>query len=185
MYLTLFVNHRLAPSVTTTLASGRAALALGTAATRGGYVRPVRPDKASIGRRLRIDQGERRGEIRHRRDVHHPAEDLFTGDAEDGDCSGCRAETFVIPAPPRAKRQTPKSPWSTYGPRLARTPRRGCLNLFYRPFRRREAARREPWKTVATIRVSPVNTAPGPGRARPADSVPPAPARIKLRKCET
>jgi hypothetical protein len=51
-------------------------------------VRPVRPDKASIGRRLRIDQGARRGEVRHRRDVHHRPEDLFARDAEDGDRSG-------------------------------------------------------------------------------------------------
>jgi hypothetical protein len=86
MCLILFVNHRLAPRAYHNPASGWAAFALGAAAIRGGSVRPVRPDKASIGRRLRIDQGERRGKVRHRR--RHRPEDLFAGDAEDGNRSG-------------------------------------------------------------------------------------------------
>jgi hypothetical protein len=63
---------------------GWGALALGAAARCGHD----RLDKASIGRRLRIDQGARRGEVRHRRDVHPRPEDLFARDAEDGDRSG-------------------------------------------------------------------------------------------------
>jgi hypothetical protein len=62
--------------------------ALGAAATRGGSVRPVHPDKASIGRRLRIDQGARPGEVQPRRDMRHRPEDLFARDAEDGERSG-------------------------------------------------------------------------------------------------
>jgi hypothetical protein len=38
-----------------------------------------------IGRRLRIDQGERRDEFRHRRDVHHRLEDIVALDADVGD----------------------------------------------------------------------------------------------------
>ena len=57
-----------------------------------------------LGRRLRIDQGARRGEVRHRRDVHHRPEDLFARDAEDSDRSGDGPKPFVMAAPPRVRR---------------------------------------------------------------------------------
>jgi hypothetical protein len=73
-----------AASLPQTRPRGWGALALGVAAQCGRD----RLDKASMRRHLRIDEGERRGEVRHRRDVHPRPEDLFAGDAEDGDRSG-------------------------------------------------------------------------------------------------
>ena len=52
----------------------------GAAATRGGSVRLLRPDKASILWRLSIDEGERRGEVRHRRDGEQGAGGLALQD---------------------------------------------------------------------------------------------------------